>query len=378
MEERGAGRRARSALPVIAVALVTILVAAFLYLRPALPSTAQPRVATNGPTAFTLDPSYQVSYDFVAPSVGWAAIVRTAPAGVEYWIFVTADGARHWQVLSWGSMDRADATVELHMFDRAHGYVVVARRHMEATSDGANWDLMPLPAAHEVELAFADPRHGWFTGTVDGTPAGNVAFFATSDGGANWAPLPAAPGGGFAFRNASEGWAAVSTDSGGIVYSTHDGGLSWTAHQLPHDNSGEGKGVGNTGVRLLPGRGILATVGTLVVSSFDGGQTWRRVNVPAEAAFNDIAFQDATHWWVMPSGNLFKTADGGQTWTHVSLQFDDWQYRLQVVDAQHAWARLDLSVGTQDPTRGTALAFTNDGGRHWDYAHVPHPTPGVI
>jgi photosystem II stability/assembly factor-like uncharacterized protein len=97
------------------------------------------------------------------------------------------------------------------------------------------------------------------------------------------------------------------------------------------------------------------------------------VLAPSGARFFEIAFQDATHWWAMPSGNLFKTSDGGQTWTHVSLQFDDWRYRLGVVDARHAWARLDQSTGSQDPLRGTALAITSDGGVHWSYANVPRP-----
>jgi photosystem II stability/assembly factor-like uncharacterized protein len=373
-EERRFGGRARRAVPVIAVALATILVAAAVYLRPNLESGASTQLQVRDPIVATVEGSYQVTYDFVTPALGWAAVARTDATRVAYWVFVTSDATKHWRPQIAGTTEENDASVDLHFFDRRNGYVVIGRASGFATADaGAHWRRISFPARIAIQLAFADPSHGWFAGSdrIESGKGGPFPFYSTSDGGASWTLLPTPPGGGFAFRTASEGWAALGTQSGGTIYSTDDGGFTWVAHTLPEERLVEGMGIGDTEVRVLPGRGVVATAGTLAFTSFDAGRSWRTIALPQDASFSELAFQDSTHWWAMPSGNLLKTSDAGQTWQHVSLQFDDWQYRVQIVDARHAWARLDLSIGTQDPTRGTGLAVTTDGGVHWDYANVP-------
>jgi photosystem II stability/assembly factor-like uncharacterized protein len=372
LEQRGPGPRARRALPIIAVALVTMLVAALLYLRPALPSSGPAQSQLQG--AFTVDPGYQVAYYFVSATAGWAALARIESTDVAYWVFATTDGAHHWKVQTAGSVAGPVASVQLRFFDRSHGYAQVGGQAVLATADGgATWRRVPLPLGFAVEVTFSDPRHGWLEagGDLQGGK-GHYPFYATLDGGITWSQLPDPPGDGFVFRNPSEGWAAAITSSGAIGYSTYDGGVTWTPHSLPEAEAPNATGVfESAGARLLPGRGVMITTGNAAFTSLDGGATWRAVFAPPGALFFDMAFQDATHWWAMPSGNLFKTSDAGRSWKHVSLQFDDWQYRVQVIDAQRAWAQLGLSIGTQDPIRGTSLAYTSDGGVHWSYAGVP-------
>ena len=380
LEELELGGRARRAVPVIAVALVTILFAAVVYLRPPLTAASlqsQPR----GSASWTLEAAYQVAYDFVSSTAGWAALAQgeSESGHGDYWIFVTSDGARHWRLQATGTTDALPPLVDLHMFDPRHGYVVVGRELALASQDGGvHWERVLLPPKIELGLTFSDPRHGWFSG-ADGVCRsclylGPDNFYATSDGGSRWSMLPAPPGRSLAFRGPFEGWAGTSPKAGGTVFSTDDGGLTWAPHPLPESGTPNKNGRVATYVRLLPGHGVMAMTGQLAFTSPDGGETWRPVVAPPGARFFDMAFQDATHWWAMPSGNLFKTSDAGQTWTHVSMQFDDWQYSVQVVDARHAWARLDAATGIQDPLRGTGLAVTSDGGLHWDYANVPHPT----
>jgi photosystem II stability/assembly factor-like uncharacterized protein len=369
--------RARRAVPIIAAAVLTILVAAAVYLRPAL-SVAAPQASSNqAATPWTLDPAYQVAYDFVTPAAGWAVVARGDTNHLDYWIFATSDGTRHWKMQKAATTDALEASVDLRFFDLEHGYAVIGRQVDLATADGGmHWTRLRFPVANDLEVTFSDPKHGWFVGgdAPFDAKGGPFPFYSTSDGGSTWTRLPLPPGGGFAFRAATEGWAAVATEAGGTVFSTSNGGLTWIPHPLPQAGTPNENGlVEATDVRLLPGRGVMATTGQFAFTSQDGGADWRPVVAPPGARFSDMAFQDATHWWAMPSGNLFKTSDGGQTWTHVSLQFDDWQYRVGVVDARHAWARLDQSTGSQDPLRGTALALTSDGGVHWSYANVPRP-----
>jgi photosystem II stability/assembly factor-like uncharacterized protein len=299
---------------------------------------------------------------------------RTDLDHVAYWVFRTSDGAKHWTVQTSGSVEDAVPGIALRFFDARHGYFVIGRHAALATADGGTtWRALRLPRRFEVELSFADPAHAWFAGTddINSAEGGPYPFYATSDGGSTWTQLSAPPGGGFAFRDALDGWAATWTEAGGVAYATHDGGRTWIRHLLPLVLSRDGKGGGYTTVRLLPRHGIFVTTGTFAFTSLDEGDTWLPVTSPATVGDEDIAFQDATHWWAMPSGDLFKTSDAGQTWTHVVLQFDEWLYRLQVLDARHAWAELDPPIPNTAPSRGRGLAFTSDGGVHWTYAAVP-------
>jgi len=79
------------------------------------------------------------------------------------------------------------------------------------------------------------------------------------------------------------------------------------------------------------------------------------------------------HWWAMRNGDLFKSSDAGISWVHVHLQLDAWDYVVGVIDARHAWARLDQAFPRIAPLVGTGLALTSDGGVHWTYANVPTP-----
>ena len=359
----------------MAAAVAAVAVTSVIYLRPHVQAVAV--VARATPTAPTLDPAYQVDYDFVSSTTGWAAVVRSDTNHTAYWVFRTVDGARHWSVQTSGSNDDGTDGIDMRFFDARHGYFVIGRQSAYTTQDGgAHWRPVPLPKRLALELTFADPTHAWFVGTDDvaGTFNGGIALplFATADGGATWMQLPDPPGGGFSFRTALNGWSANVTDSGGIAYVTYDGGRSWFGRALPLVPSPDGKALGYAAVELIPGRGVLATSGTLAFTSVDDGNTWRQLTLPSGASPSDIAFVDATRWWAMPGGDLFKTADSGQTWQQVSLQFDAWRYHLQVLDARNAWARLDPSFAP-GLSRGSGLASTSDGGLRWTYAAVPTP-----
>src|SRR5207247_180313 len=155
------------------------------------------------------------------------------------------------------------------------------------------------------------------------------------------------------------------------VYSTHDGAQSWQAHVLP---AGAADAAANqcseSGVELLPGGGVLALKGFTAYASFDG-DTWRELApAPVGNTYTDMAFAAEDDWWAMHEGVLFKSRDRGQSWREVALQFDSWEYRVQVLDSRHAWARLRQS-GSRQTLSG--LAFTVDGGLNWTNANVPRP-----
>jgi photosystem II stability/assembly factor-like uncharacterized protein len=218
---------------------------------------------------------------------------------------------------------------------------------------------------------------GW-TQNSPANPVYHLGF--TVDGGNTWTDLPSPPPSkdfyGFVlsrpqFRNPGEGWARSNEVGPPAVYSTHDGGVIWKQHLLPvSSDPGQAKFC-CTDVSPLPGGGVFAVSGDLAYTSFDGGVTWRDVVRPPAVSYGEIEFEDATHWWAMQrDGELYKTEDGGRSWKRASGHQDGLPYVIGVIDAKHAWARID----SLDPLRrGYGLALTADGGVHWIYANVPTP-----
>src|SRR2546427_10235840 len=89
-EKAELSRRSRRAASLIAAALTAIVVAAFLYLGAATPTSPSAAVAPAPPTLT----GYTGVYDVVTASSGWALVARLS----RYWIFRTAHGARDWQL----------------------------------------------------------------------------------------------------------------------------------------------------------------------------------------------------------------------------------------------------------------------------------------
>jgi len=353
--------RSRRALPLIAAALTAIVVVGLLYLRSSVPPVSVP-AAHPSPEPPILEQRYQADYDFVTPSLGWALVYDLISG--RYWVFNTTDGARHWD-LQRSDLPALQADFRIRFFNAHDGYFSLVGGGTFRTSDGGRrWSAVSRPSSGLAEVWFLDPAHGWFHSDSD--------FESTSDGGATWHALPPPPVVGplLAFADPRNGWLApIGDNSPAIVYGTHDGGASWTAYTLPVEAGGKPFRPA-VGLSALPGGGVLVDLlDETAYTSFDGGASWSKLApLPSGNSYRDIAIQDATHWWAMRVGVLFKTSDAGQSWHHIALQLDGWQYVPSVLDARHAWAKLE-SPGPS--LSGSALALTSDGGVHWTYASVP-------
>ncbi len=380
MDDGNSSTRARRAIPLIAVALTVIVVASLLYLHPRLGAASAPTAVKPGPSPPLLGADYSPLYTFVTPSEGWALVTRSSAEMSDYWVFHTGDGARHWtkQLSGFGGVIGYE---RLQFFDRAHGFFSFGPDSVATTTDGGrHWQKITLPPYSYSDATFCDPLHGWYLGFA---PPASLAervqyrFESTSDGGMTWTAgrLPAA-GAVVVCRSASEGWASGTQTDNPSVYSTEDGGTTWQAHPLPATpGTLQGKPYAAVAtIRLLPRNGVMAITVDGAFASFDSGTTWRPVALPPSGNyFEDIAFQDDMHWWAMRNGDLFKSSDAGISWVHVHLQLDAWDYVVGVIDARHAWARLDQAFPRIAPLVGTGLALTSDGGVHWTYANVPTP-----
>lgn len=252
-------------------------------------------------------------------------------------------------------------------------------------------------------LSFVDRSHGWAAGIDDGY---STVVWRTADGGKTWVPVASriAAGGGIgwvaflsadtgvwgygtlertvdagdvwnpataaggnyndaAFATASRGWAGWSwgsSEAGGGIARTDDGGASWVAqlNKPMRDGSGGFSRVSApTGKRcyvLKWGRlgGVYATA--------DAGTKWSLRSLPAFAKkyrnYYDLDFPAARAGWAVgDSGRIVRTGNAGAGWR---VQASGCTARLNAVDF------VDTSVGYVVGAGGRLLK-TMDGGRHW-------------
>ena len=389
------GGRSKRAKALIAAALGAIVLTGLLYLRSAQPpATASPAVhvpVMSGP--------YNATYDFISPLVGWAIVVdynvlgtcrspdlRECPTGSTFWIFKTADGARHWQRQYTGAGQGANGT--LHFFDADHGIAEIGPSTYRTVDGGGSWRLIENPqgAAYPTPMVtFASPERGWalIQDFVGETSTGTQRLFSTADGGQTWRLLPGEiPSGAdlgpfgaadrAVFTDSGEGWLGAGFISAPIVYHTTDGGASW--HPIPV--SPERGSEFFTSVALIPGGSVLvvATGGSGLVNvylSSDQGGTWQ--TLPQTASdLASVKFVDANDWWATNDGVIFQTADAGSSWRQVSpLGFPEyWNFQTAgVIDADHAW----WAITSAALSTNNGLAMTSDGGAHWRMVNPPQP-----
>ena len=114
-----------------------------------------------------------------------------------------------------------------------------------------------------------------------------------------------------------------------------------------------------------------------LVSTEDGGLTWRQRTRPTTDNMLDVFFTDAATGWLVcerniydlaraesPRSYLLKTTDGGDTWSRVEAARDDAGVlltRLVFADARTGWAFGEMG----------ALYATRDGGGTWERQRVP-------
>jgi photosystem II stability/assembly factor-like uncharacterized protein len=379
----------------MAGALATIVVVGLVYLHPAFPKVVP---VPRAPAPPLISDRYQVTYDFLTSTAGWALVGDQASAQPRFWVFKTTDAAKTWQRQLTGDIGAHNGgSLDIQFFDRDHGIIALggAATAYRTQDGGGHWTPLALPPFSFASVFFADPAHGWILGTAvsPDLQTATFHFFSTSDAGDHWVALPQPPAwqfagqGGFnnfAIRRRGEGWMGGFAQQS-TVYSTIDGGITWQAHGLPVTYAKGGFDLGarplqETSVYMLPGTGVLAVAvdenaNPVGLTSFDGGSTWRRLPPPpGETAYSDFIFQDTFHWWAMRYGTLFKSSDAGQTWKEVAQQLDEWDYTPQVVDAKHAWAQMTVVFPRSNPPQGTGLATTADGGIHWTPVNVPKPS----
>ena len=284
---------------------------------------------------------------------------------------------------------------------------------VESTADGgAHWARTPLLRVdgQAMHIQFVDAQHGWvFAGPSAGGALGShdTTLYRTVDGGASWQamkppsevrgdadvrgslPEPCTAGGTLgspSFLDSSNGWVGAACDRM-FFYATHDGGLTWSAQNLPPF-----PGPPDAGAAVLYGidppqfvssrdgvafvhRGGTSTADTAqdaaMYSTHDGGQTWSAVRLPA--AERAAAFLDASHGWMtaVASPNrtvpvLFATNDGGLSWSMLGAPLDFLRGVISFIDTTTGFVAPSSSAAPDLPAAASdTLLETKDGGASW-------------
>jgi photosystem II stability/assembly factor-like uncharacterized protein len=368
------GRRRRAA-ALIALAAVSIAGAGLAFLHSVQSSKPASPAVSDNPLLVTRD---FVTYSFTSPTEGWAMDMAsgTASTASRLTIFRTVDRGRRWEKqLSLSDAFFGYGALPLQAVDPAHCFILLRGPTTELlfrTLDaGANWDPVAVPSSNVEVVTFIDKDYGWLQTSEND-------LYITRDGGSSWKLLPAPPPGTsqFRLRSPTEAWMTGFDSGPPHVYLSSDGGLSWQRRDLPSPPGGpwDRGSHSQPTVELLPRSGVLVSVvpqggPPFTGTTFDGGGTWRQVQLPGGA----VAYQDSFHWWAIGGSGMFKSSDGGQTWTQVTDSLPDWMYRpqLYIVDAMRAWVSMSVPASLST-LGGSGLAFTDDGGLHWTRTQVPH------
>jgi photosystem II stability/assembly factor-like uncharacterized protein len=360
--------------------------------------TAAPSVTESAaPAAFAGRTSFG-AVDFISRSNGWVAIddavgralLRTTDGG-EHWErlalargstyqlkFVDAD--RGWLV---GSIDDPPGCVG------ASCSLAVLR----TTDGGRTWEKTFVSGEFDG-LAAVDAQHAW---VVQPAPACRASFddcatrvLGTSDG-ITWTQLAVVDGAttSLNFVDANTGWMALHTSVDASILATHDGGRTWTRQfhasgsqplpQVSFVNTLDGWALESDLAYCAMG----GCVGYTLYSTTDGGASWttlQRPEIPwwgptpplASAAgfLGAPQFTSSTSGWIRidtgagpGAGGVLITADGGRTWRRSNGDSGTWSVgALTPVDGKVAVATVHAYEG---PATTTFLARTIDGALTW-------------
>ncbi|HYF24592.1 MAG TPA: YCF48-related protein [Baekduia sp.] len=317
-------------------------------------------------------------------------------------LLATDDAGATWSGLRSGTFQALTEVQAVDADTMVAGGGCVARRSDDGGRSFSRIAFTPVEASCReplVAMAFPAERTGFLI-LADGT------VLQTNDGGTEFAQKTAIPGsrsapGGAQNRPADAAFTSTTTGVvaiGGQLYRTVDGANSWS---LVADAQRLVRSV----VFVDANVGYAVGTGSLVLTTTDGGATWKGLEAKAPAPLDLATIRCASAELCVAAtvgGNvLARTADGGATWTFPTLSTDPLHAvafasaaRLVAGGAQGATVvsddggitaspigsrltgqfrriRAGLAAGTAfAPGADGALAKTLDGGRTWTRGNV--------
>ncbi|MGI8669721.1 MAG: YCF48-related protein [Aridibacter sp.] len=208
----------------------------------------------------------------------------------------------------------------------------------------------------------------FFTSSNEGWVAGDNGYLAfTNDGGRSWNKKilnTAANINEIYFRNNDNGYLIA----GRKMFITKDGGKSWREEiivnpdefkdgipeflSIRFNNKKQGFIIGSVIAKDNSDR----VIGSLLLKTEDGGDTWTRIDVPSQVELFHLDFDGKSHGWIVGDlGTILNSSDNGNTWIVQNSGTKETLYNVDFWDEKEGFA-----VGWN----GTVLR-TEDGGNKW-------------
>ncbi len=208
----------------------------------------------------------------------------------------------------------------------------------------------------------------------------------TRDRGRNWTVVPSGTDValyGVRFVDDDHGW-IVGQD--GLILNTADGGKTWARQESNatfQESDGTTKRAYLFNIDAVDQQRAWA-VGdrSMLVSTSDGGRTWKARKVPiegdlsggqslaaADPIFYDVKFVDEQNGWIVGEfGKILRTRDGGESWKEQTKSLLEGTGFFDLLDLPTLFG-LDARDGDNAVAAGLEahIARTRDGGTKWVY-----------
>ena len=262
--------------------------------------------------------------------------------------------------------------------DQNRGWAVGSKGTLLQTTDGGNTWKPRGGSTDDIvrDIFFSDDKNGWMVCEVNAYQLKTVDeprayLMKTINGGDHWKRIEIK---GFdidailvraVFTRSGRGWVFGEA---GAIYTTHDGGESWTKLRSPVRRLLLG------GTFIDDDRGWIVGAGATIIQTSDGGETWYQSLLPQvekSVRFTAVSFVDNRKGWAVGSGgSIYRTLNGGRTWQRQESAIDVDLFDVKFVNAAEGWA-----VGAE----GTII-HTTDGGERWttERSGTQHPLERVF
>ncbi|MDX1405642.1 MAG: hypothetical protein R3192_13935, partial [Woeseiaceae bacterium] len=180
--------------------------------------------------------------------------------------------------------------------------------------------------------------------------------------------------------------------TGGGVWKTDDGGISWQNVSDGYFNTGtigaitvaeSDPDIIYVGTGESPVRGVSTSHGDGVYKSIDGGETWQHVGLTLTRQISKIAIHpgnpDVVYvgaqgipWAATPERGVYRSTDGGESWEKVLFVDDDTGVSFLSIDMTNPdvlyaamWDHRREPWNIRSGGPGSGLYKTTDGGDSW-------------
>jgi len=239
-------------------------------------------------------------------------------------------------------------------------------RVLKTTSGGDNWNIIFQKDGAVINaINFLDKDFGYLVSSDD-------TLYKTTNGGNNWSAIYLNI---YVSRlnvlNKDTIWTTSSSDFGGGVYISINGGVNWISKYDAFAGNPDRIYFFNATTGFIARDN---TINSYLRKTTNGGNNWTLIS--GATGFGEMHFTDSLTGWKNVSGNLEKTTNGGLNWVRVfNLTFGNGSHEMadfKVLNKDTIWGTGGYILFPNSRTGSLVYKSTN-GGINWTY-QIPDTT----